>query len=149
MADPQSPACVCNSSYSALSTTANVISIITFAYVLLLGILYQIALSQRSKDSTNSLREDVTTLRQKCTDLKTAAQAVDAYPTPQFVPEFLDKINLELSSVERDLSCTFPPSASSEKWYVIWGQLKDVGRRAKLRRRVSAVQTRLDMYTQF
>ena len=149
MADQHCPVCVCDSSDSTLSTTANVISIITFAYLLLLGLFYQLALSQRSKDSADNLREDIKSLRQKYTELKTTAYVAGADPTALFWPEFLDKVNVELLLVERDLSRILPSSAMPKKWYVIWGQLKDVGRRARLRRRVVAVKTRLDVYTSF
>lgn len=141
------PVCVCETTDSALSITANVISIVTLAYVLLLGVLYQVALKQRSKDSTGGLREDVKHLRQKLTDIKSMISPNHDKPNPIFA-QLLEKASVDLISVERELSRTFSTAANSDKWYVVWGQLKHMRKRAALRRDVSAVNTRLDLCVQ-
>jgi hypothetical protein len=48
-----------------LSLTANAISILTLAYVLLAGILYCAVVHQRAKDSSSTIRADAATLRRK------------------------------------------------------------------------------------
>ncbi|KAH7408810.1 hypothetical protein DE146DRAFT_647241 [Phaeosphaeria sp. MPI-PUGE-AT-0046c] len=151
MAESQCPSCTCDASDSALSTAANIISLVTLAYVLLVGLLYQVALHQGSKGSTEGLREDVRSLRQKHSNLRSMYnfQQADCSNVPLGVQmNMLDLLDTDLDSVERQMNRTFTFAADGseigEKWYVVWTQMSNAGRRAFLQRRVRALDKRVE-----
>jgi hypothetical protein len=63
MGTPAICACTCVNTDSALSVTSSAISIITLAYVLLIGVGYRVAAYQRAKDRSSGLYADATALR--------------------------------------------------------------------------------------
>jgi hypothetical protein len=62
MSAPAPCTCKCETTDSALSLTANAISIVTLAYVLLLGIGYRVAVYQRARDRVSSYHADAKAL---------------------------------------------------------------------------------------
>lgn len=148
MADPQPSCCICDPSDSALSTTANIISLITFVYVLLIGLLYQVALHQGSKGSIEGLREDVRDLRRRLNDLRAMyefQQTDSANVQLNGLVGILEIVSQELGSVERNINRTFPATAEAngEKWYVVWTQMNNARKRAVLQRKVRTVDERV------
>jgi hypothetical protein len=132
--------CVCHSnSDSALWTTANILAIFTFAYVLVLGTSYTFM-------SRLNSRGDILELRSMAADLRQPWQAIDAFYRTQASPmvhnieqwqsgkSLLDKAGQPLSMVEKELA-RLPTKAdgNGERWCFVWRHVKAMRERRKWR----------------
>ncbi|KAJ8108613.1 hypothetical protein OPT61_g8053 [Boeremia exigua] len=115
--------CVCTSSDgdSALSTTANVISILTFAYVLIIGGLYQVASYHRANYDYSGLRDRATKLRKEAEEIQALYReraeklpGAEAWDMTSEAVKTAINLSQDLEKAER---------RASSKWYLVWQEV--------------------------
>ncbi|CAN9477882.1 unnamed protein product [Alternaria alternata] len=118
----------CDCRDSTLSFVANVLSILTFAYILLAGTLYQIAALYRVKGSS-----DWAAVRTRAARLRDFAGPI----------ERRDAISIEffsrLDDLEREIAHKIPGDKTTGKWHLMWRQLKSTWDRAEIEEKLSGL----------
>lgn len=159
MANPATCNCICETTDSTLSVVANVISCATLGYVVLVGMLYQFAIQQRSRSSSDELRGEAVLLRLQLNNIQERYEqtniALDQNTNPsvkQYPYELSDlydwfnRTTKELAATERDLALMFPSEAHSAKWYFLLQHLRSVGRKASMEKRLYDMRTRVSIF---
>jgi hypothetical protein len=164
MSTPPACACTCTTADSALSLTANAISIVTLAYVLLAGILYRAVVHQRAKDSSSTIRADAATLRRKIVLARENQNAIAKAEKELLESQTHDGAvtweaevarnspldNADLRRVEYVLeAASGAPNSSDERWYQIWRQLYYARKRSDLTQRLARVQATLEFHANY
>ncbi|KAF2629407.1 hypothetical protein BU25DRAFT_420255 [Macroventuria anomochaeta] len=137
-------ACSCAGGDSALSTTANIISILIFAYVLLVGGLYQFASYQQSNGDTSELLEKAAEFRTQTHELKTRHQEMNAKlkglakDTAVQAQEQNTNVTNIIGNVEKE---------RGHKWCFIWREItfKPLRERVGLTQQLDLLQGRLHL----
>ena len=119
MATPLYSTCDCRD--SALSSTANVLSILTFAYILIAGTLYQVAALYRVKSDSDwaAVQAQATRLR----DFAWSVERRDAIST-----EFFKR----LDDLDKEIARKLPGNFATGKWHLVWRQARSTWDRAEI-----------------
>lgn len=144
MTTAQTCACTCATTDSALSITANVISIVTLVYVLLIGIGYRCAVCRGDKDRSSGLYADAVALRKQIDSM------IDDYGKEPACVEgaFMSKLQYpseELASIETLLAKGLKPSDS---WYLIYRQVQHARKKDKWRMKLESIHFRVKLAKQ-
>jgi hypothetical protein len=147
MSAPAPYICKCETTDSALSLTANAISIVTLAYVLLLGIGYRAAVYQRARDRVSSYHADAKALRRQ---INTATNSVMAVATEEpILKEILNAADNQLSELEIKLLKDAETDAIDDKWYLIWRQVKYSRKREERIASLAVIKSQVDLYINY
>ncbi|KAI4637376.1 hypothetical protein J4E83_000192 [Alternaria metachromatica] len=123
----------CDCRDSALSSTANVLSILTFAYILIAGTLYQVAALYRVKSDSDwaAVQAQATRLR----DFAWSIERRDAIST-----EFFKR----LDDLDKEIARKLPGNVATGKWHLVWRQARSTWDRAEIEEKLySLAQMRL------
>jgi hypothetical protein len=144
-------ACVCPANKdSALSTTANILSILTFACVLLLGTLYTFTSRLTSHSDIPEIRSQATQLRKQWHSrnaefraLPTSAKQSNGHISYNLTRS-LASSNENHRKLQSQLEA-LPSKAdgSGERWYFVWRHLKDKRKRKELKDALSRTESSL------
>jgi hypothetical protein len=106
---------------SALSSTANVLSILTFAYILVAGTLYHVAALYRVKGDSDwaAVQAQATRLR----DFAWSIERRDAIST-----EFFKR----LDDLDKEIARKLPGNVATGKWHLVWRQARSTWDRAEI-----------------
>ncbi|RYO27603.1 hypothetical protein AA0111_g7251 [Alternaria arborescens] len=118
----------CDCRDSTLSFVANVLSILTFAYILLAGTLYQIAALYRVKGSS-----DWAAVRTRAARLRDFAGPIERRDAISI--EFFNR----LDDLEREIAHKIPGDKTTGKWHLMWRQLKSTWDRAEIEEKLSGL----------
>lgn len=134
MSTPTSLPCVCKceSTDSPLSIFGNAISIATFVYVVLVGTLYQFAVTRQSRNSVEELRQRAQLLRVQIDSLPITA----GDPWSQLHQSAIHS----LSKVDHCLSNVRVNKEGSAKWLVLWRRMRTTRERASIARALDTTQ---------
>jgi hypothetical protein len=142
MATSDTCACTCMTTDSALSITANAISIVTLAYVVLIGIGYRVAAYQTAKERSSSLYVGTKTLRAHIDGISVS---FNTYSEPIMI-SILNDTRDRLSQLEINLE---KGDKSSDKWSMIWRQLRYTRRRDDWERDLDKIKLQVDLYQKY
>jgi hypothetical protein len=127
----------CNCGDSALSTIANILSILTFAYVLLVGSLYQYALHQRTQ-STKSWTE----MRMQAAQLQDAySRLVQKETGLSFMQSQFAGLNTDVAKIINEIEHA---ETHGSKWHVVWRGMQERQTKLKLQDRLALSQEMLN-----
>lgn len=144
MSTPTTCACTCDNSESALSTTANIISIVTLAYVLLIGVGYRIAAYRTASIRSTGLYADAAALRTKL-DTITAMNSEKPTPDDDDLRSILERANSRLQAVEQYLSL----GLTGDKWSLIWSQLQQARKRDEWAASLAEIKAQVEFYVNY
>jgi biopolymer transport protein ExbB/TolQ len=134
MNTPQTPSCNCGD--SVLSTTANILSILTFAYIIVIGSLYQYALHQRTQStkSWSEMRTQAAKLQKSYSRLLQKEGAL-SFMGPHFEDLQKDLARMEQGTGEKEREGT--------KWHVVWRGVQERQKKMRLQERLADFQEML------
>lgn len=141
MSTPTSSPCVCKceSTDSPLSIFGNAISIATFIYIVLVGTLYQFAVTKQSHNPVEELRQKAQLLRVQIDSLHVVAGS----PWSRFHQETVN----HLSEIDGRLSSVRISKEGSAKWLVLWRRMRTTKERAIIARALDVVQLQITVLT--
>ena len=126
--------CTCETTDSALSITANIISVITLAYVLLVSIGYRVAVHQRRNRQTVDLSKDIEELQlklQRLTKDEDFLRFAAGFSTGRSsIEQRLERLLREVQKIED----------TSQGWHLIWQELRYSHRRERCMEELSRLE---------
>lgn len=131
--------CKCESTDSPLSIFGNAILIATFVYIVLVGTLYQFAVTKQSHNPVEELHQKAQLLRVQLDSL----QIVAGSPWSRVHQQTVD----HLSEVEGRLSGVRVSKEGSAKWLVLWRRMRTTKERAIIARALEVVQLQITVLT--
>jgi hypothetical protein len=145
MATPGLCTCTCVTTDSALSITANVISIVTLVYVILFGIAYRIATYQTGRERSSGLYVGAKTLRVQIDGMSARFDASSEADEP-IMASILNDSKDRLRRLEGNLE---KGDKSSDKWSMIWRQVRRTRRRDFWQRESEKIKSQVDLYQNY
>jgi hypothetical protein len=137
----------------ALSTTANVLLVLTFAYVVLLGTTYSFTTLFVMPINLTRLRLKADSVRQRLEAAKPLVAAAPSDIDPSRLRDlhfFLDWLDKQITNLESEL-VEVPDRAdgSGERWYLVWHRFRAKRKKEVLRGKIIEIEFRffdVDLY---
>jgi hypothetical protein len=145
METAQTCACTCTTTDSALSIAANVISLVTLAYVVLVGIGYRVAIRQRSRTRSSNLYNDICTLQKKVESIQDSVRSKKVQGEND-LDMILYMANHQLKSLINQFNVGYE---SDDKWYLIWKELQLARKREEWEKMLGTVKHQVDFYLNY